>query len=66
MQIELKALNERLEEKVKERTAALEESEELFRTIIESAKDAIICLKAPGTIYLWNKKGGRDVWIPSR
>lgn len=65
MQIELKALNERLEEKVKERTAALEESEERFRTIIESAKDAIICLKTPGNIYLWNKKAEEMFGYPA-
>jgi PAS domain S-box-containing protein len=65
MQIELKALNERLEEKVKERTVALEESEERFRTTIESAKDAIICLKAPGTIYLWNKKAEEMFGYPA-
>lgn len=65
IQIELKALNERLEEKVKERTVALEESEERFRTIIESAKDAIICLNAPGKVYLWNKKAEEMFGYPA-
>ncbi len=64
-QMELKALNDRLEEKVKERTAALLESEERFRTIIASAKDAIICLKAPDDIYLWNKKAEEMFGYPA-
>lgn len=34
----------------------LAESETQFRTIMETASDAIICLKNPGIIHLWNKK----------
>ncbi|MEK7804716.1 MAG: PAS domain S-box protein [Planctomycetota bacterium] len=33
--------------------------------MIESAKDAIICLKAPGTIYLWNKKAEEMFGYPA-
>ncbi|MBI5562079.1 MAG: response regulator [Deltaproteobacteria bacterium] len=70
VQEELKLLNEALEEKVKERTAelgrevaerkaaeaALRESEERFRTVVESASDAVVGLEPPGRIRLWNKK----------
>lgn len=69
-QEELNLFNEQLEEKVRNRTAALsaEVSErkraeealrmnmEQLRTITETAADAIICMKPPGVIYLWNKK----------
>ncbi|MBI5491789.1 MAG: PAS domain S-box protein [Deltaproteobacteria bacterium] len=69
-QEELRALNIILEDKVKERTAsltaemierrqaeqALRESEEMFRAVVESASDAVICLQPPGRIYLWNRK----------
>ena len=34
----------------------LAESEAQFRAIMETANDAIICLKKPGVIHLWNKK----------
>ena len=34
----------------------LAESETQFRTIMETANDAIICLKEPGIVHLWNKK----------
>lgn len=54
-QIEIKSLNEHLEEKVRERTAALQESEKRYVMLIESAKDAIISLDASGKIFLWNK-----------
>ncbi len=67
---ELQSANERLEGKVKERTASLTaevserrqagqkltESEERFRAVVESASDAVICLQPPGRIYLWNRK----------
>lgn len=70
MQEELRLLNEKLEERVIERTAALsaEVSErkqaedalrmgmEQLRIITETATDAIICMKPPGVIYLWNRK----------
>lgn len=69
-QEELHLLNEQLEEKVRNRTAALsaEVSErkraeealrinmEQLRTITEMAADAIICIEPPDTIYMWNRK----------
>ncbi|MBI5875542.1 MAG: PAS domain S-box protein [Deltaproteobacteria bacterium] len=45
-----------LEQKIDERTAELKESEERFRSVSESAPDAIICLNGHGSIYFWNKK----------
>ena len=45
-----------LEEQVRERTGELMESEERLRTLTETAGDAIICMSAPDTIYMWNKK----------
>ncbi|MBI5375280.1 MAG: response regulator [Candidatus Schekmanbacteria bacterium] len=70
MQEELKLLNDVLEEKVKKRTASLtveiaerrrienelRASEARFRGAVESANDAVICLEAPGMVYLWNTK----------
>ncbi|UFS69421.1 PAS domain S-box protein [Geomonas sp. RF6] len=70
IQDELRSVNERLEQRVAERTAALseelkkrkrmedalKESEEQYRIIMETANDAIICIAPPGAIYLWNKK----------
>lgn len=70
VQEELKALNERLEERVRERTAelskevadrraaeeALKESEERFRALVETAGDAVVAIKPPDTIYVWNRK----------
>lgn len=43
----------------------LKESEERFRMIVESAMDAIISLKPPGTIYLWNKKAEEMFGYPA-
>jgi len=34
---------------------ALKESETRFRGIVETAKDAVVCIKQGGSIYLWNK-----------
>lgn len=53
---EIRQLNQSLEQRVAERTAQFQESEARFRAVAESAGDAIICLKMPDTIYLWNKK----------
>lgn len=70
VQQELKELNEKLEDKVRERTSALSaeigerkaaeralrEGEETFRAVIEAANDAVICLGTPDTIRVWNRK----------
>lgn len=34
----------------------LKENEERFRSVAETANDAIIAMKAPGIIYFWNRK----------
>ncbi len=51
---ELQALNEHLEELVEERTAALRESEERYRSVAQSAHDAIVISDAQGIIVGWN------------
>ncbi|MBI1912662.1 MAG: PAS domain S-box protein [Deltaproteobacteria bacterium] len=60
---ELRTLNAELEKKVMERTAWVEDerkkaeaSEGRFRALLESATDAVIGIKPPGEIYIWNKK----------
>jgi PAS domain S-box-containing protein len=67
---ELKRLNEGLEDAVRKRTEeltnevaerksaekALIESEKRFRSVVETANDAIIGIKPPGVVYIWNKK----------
>jgi PAS domain S-box-containing protein len=44
-----------LELLVSERTEALRESEEKFRTLVETAKDAIVTANSEGNIILWNE-----------
>ncbi|MBI1912146.1 MAG: PAS domain S-box protein [Deltaproteobacteria bacterium] len=34
----------------------LQESEKLYRTIAETAADAIICIEEPDKVYFWNRK----------
>ena len=79
VQQELKELNERLEDKVRERTAALSaeigerkaaeralrESEETFRAVIEAANDAVICLGMPDVIHVWNRKAEEMFGFPA-
>ena len=79
VQQELKELNERLEDKVRERTAALSaeigerkaaeralrESEETFRAVIEAANDAVICLGMPDVIHVWNRKAEEMFGYPA-
>jgi len=48
-----------LEELVEERTEALRESEEKFRSISASAQDAIIMIDDDGHISYWNDAAGR-------
>lgn len=45
-----------LEQKVEERTRELKESEKRLYTITDTANDAIISMKSPDVIYIWNKK----------
>ena len=55
MAAQLQGFYSTLEEQVRERTAELKESEERFRVIAETAADAIITMKRPGIVTLWNK-----------
>lgn len=49
----LDAATRREKKKAEER---LRENEERFRAVAEAANDAIVAIKAPGVIYLWNRK----------
>ncbi len=51
---ELRKYQEHLEELVEERTAQLKESEERFRSVVESATDAIVSTDNEGNIISWN------------
>lgn len=78
-QEELKLLNERLEDMVRERTSelsaevlerkaaelALRVSEERFRAVLETASDAIICLGPQDRIYIWNRKAEEMFGYPA-
>ncbi len=55
MQIQLQELNRRLEEKVRQRTAVLEQSKERFRSLTETTPDAILITAENGTIVFCNK-----------
>ncbi|MFH1350020.1 MAG: PAS domain S-box protein [Pseudomonadota bacterium] len=50
---------EDLEEKIRERTAELRESEEKFRSISDSAQDALIMMDHEGRIDFWNQAAER-------
>ncbi len=79
VQQELEELNDRLEDKVRERTSALSaeiaekkaaeralrDSEETFRAVIEAANDAVICLGMPDTIQVWNRKAEEMFGYPA-
>ena len=61
-ELEVRSLNEKLEERVRERTAELEllnqdfvESDEKFRSITSTAQSAIIMINDQGKINFWNK-----------
>ena len=56
MAAQLDSLYSNMQAMVDERTAELKESEERFRSVSESAPDAIICLNGHGIIYFWNNK----------
>ena len=59
IQNQLNLLNESLDEKVRERTAALKESEDKFRKITGSAQDAIIMMDAGQRVSFWNTAATR-------
>ena len=55
IQNQLNLLNESLDEKVQARTAALQDSEEKFRTSVDTIHDAFIIIESEhGTITWWN------------
>ncbi|MBI5328478.1 MAG: PAS domain S-box protein [Deltaproteobacteria bacterium] len=55
MAAQLDSFYSNMQAMVDERTSELKESEERSRTIVETAKDAVVCIKQGGIIYLWNK-----------
>lgn len=55
MQRELQLLNERLEEKVTERTRQLQASEAKYRTLLENNADALVVVGKEQTVYFINK-----------
>ena len=59
MAAQLDSFTSNLEGLVAERTEELAESEERFRIIAETAADAIITMKQPGVVTLWNKSAER-------
>ncbi len=55
----LERINSELVARIKEQENSeerLRESEMKYQKLTDTAADAIICLKSPDTIYLWNKK----------
>lgn len=57
--IQLNLLNESLDQKVQERTAALQESEVRIRTILNTALDAFISMDSSGLVTGWNAEAER-------
>jgi PAS domain S-box-containing protein len=61
----LRSMNDGLEERVRERTAALTHTQARTTAIIEAAQDAMVSFDAEGTITEWNQASaqtfGRDV-----
>lgn len=60
MQAQLNLLNENLDAQVRERTAALAESEEKFRTLFTEARDGIVLLDDTGLIVECNPEFERQ------
>ena len=56
---QLKLLNDSLEQKVQERTAALQESEVRTRMILDTALDAFISMDSSGQVTAWNAEAER-------
>ena len=57
--IQLNLLNDSLDQKVQERTAALQTSEVRIRTILDTALDAFISMDSSGLITEWNTEAER-------
>jgi len=57
--VQLNLLNESLDQKVQERTAALQESEIRIRTILNTALDAFISIDSAGLVTGWNAEAAR-------
>lgn len=55
----LRVLNENLEQLVSERSGKLKESEERYRSVMESANDGIVSTDWQGCIISWNKAAER-------
>lgn len=55
MAVQLESSYSNLEQKVEERTRELKESATRIHSIVETTKDAMICIAERGNIYLWNK-----------
>ena len=55
MAAQLDSFYSNLQGMVDERTREVKESETRFRGIVETAKDAMICISENGIIYQWNK-----------
>lgn len=56
---QLRQLNNSLDQKVQERTAALQQSEVRLRTILNTALDAFIIIDSSGLITAWNTEAER-------
>lgn len=65
MAAQLDNFHSNLQGMVDGRTRELKESEERLQTITESAGDAIISMKSPDTIYMWNKKAEEIFGYPA-
>jgi len=55
MAAQLDSFYSNMQDMVDERTREVQESETRFRGIVETAKDAMICISENGIIYQWNK-----------
>lgn len=56
MAAQLDSLYNNMQAMIEEKTRRLQDSENRAQTITDTAGDAIICLEAPDTVNLWNKK----------
>lgn len=56
---EVRRLNDELEQRIAERTAQLAASEERFRSVAQSAFDAVISIDGAGKITFWNDAAAR-------